>query len=165
MKVRSGLTALGACTVMAAIAVGVAWAATGGGPPPWDGGGCSFGHALRDLDRRQEIRSFSGLTGISSGAEPAEYAQTNSTGQRSRSRFAGEPEAAFGRLSRGLTTSLEISAWHQSVLNGQLTAQERLAHHVRRRQAGRPLPPGERLAVELDGRASRRAPRSCSWRQ
>jgi phage tail-like protein len=129
MKVRLGLTALGACAVMAAIAVGVAWAAADAGTavPGAAADALSATRFSISIDGK-EIGSFSGLTGISSGADAAEYVQTGSTGQQiTKSLLPASRKLPSVVLSRGLTTSLEISAWHQSVLAGQLTARKNVS--------------------------------------
>jgi T4-like virus tail tube protein gp19. len=54
-------------------------------------------------------------------------------------------------LKRGKNSSMELWAWHEAVLNGDIVAARKSASLVMYNydgKAGRPVPPGARLALE-----------------
>ena len=78
-----------------------------------------------------EIASFSELGGITSEAGPYDLAG------RVLTKLPGKRKPPTVTLRRGMNADLQLSAWHQSVVEGQVAARNMLGQRQRFRQRQR----------------------------
>ena len=70
----------------------------------------------------QEVASFSELSGINSEVEPQEYISSDSDGNVLHTKQFGKVKPPKVTLKRALDGSKAIWAWHEMVMNGDVTA-------------------------------------------
>jgi phage tail-like protein len=71
-----------------------------------------------------EIASFSDLGGVVSEIEPVEYLESNDQAV-DHSQLPGKFKPPVVTLKRGMNGSMELWAWHEAVLKGDMTAARR----------------------------------------
>ena len=119
MKSRTLLAAILGGALLAAAAIG-AWASASQGATPNDGPFTASGFEL-SLDGVQ-LAIFSELAGISSGIDAEDVEWVSSRDGTITVKLPGKRTPPTVTLARGLTRSLELSAWHELVILGDVAA-------------------------------------------
>jgi phage tail-like protein len=136
MKMRVAL-GLAAGALLAAIAVGAALAAGHHRAAASDDAITAARFSLT-IDG-VEIAAFSELAGISSGADAEDFVDSSKATGPVLTKLPGKRKPPTVTLRRGLTNSLELSAWHQQVLTGDIAAAARSATLVVYDAEGKPV--------------------------
>jgi phage tail-like protein len=71
-----------------------------------------------------EIASFSDLAGVVSEIEPVAYLESDAQ-TVDHSQLLGKPKPPMVTLKRGMNASMELWAWHEAALKGDITAARR----------------------------------------
>lgn len=84
-----------------------------------------------------EIASFSDLEGIVAEVEPVAYLESND--QQVHSQLPGKRKPPQVTLKRGMTGSMELWAWHESVRKGDMAAARRSCSLMMYTAEGKPV--------------------------
>ncbi len=138
MKSRTLLALLVGVAALAAGGIGAWTSASQGAAAPPDGDALTAARFELSIDGHS-IASFSELAGISSGFNIDELELITRGGGETLIKLPGKRTPPTVTLKRGMTRNIEMAAWHELVLLGDVAAAKKNVSLVAYNAAGEPV--------------------------